>query len=83
MDDSEDQTPPSPGQVAARAIALAAVVSRGFIEVEQDRREAETRRLHLSDWLERIGAIDVGSAMRPAGRGRACNACPLHAVNAG
>src|SRR5215471_156373 len=55
---SEEQKPPSPARVAARAIALVGVVCRGFLEVEQDRREAETRRLHLSDWLERVGAWD-------------------------
>jgi len=55
IDESERQTPPSSSRVAARAIALVAVVSRGFIEVEQDRREAQRRRLHLSDWVERVG----------------------------
>jgi hypothetical protein len=57
-DGPADETRPSPARVAVRAIALAAVVCRGFLEVEQDRREAETRRLHLSDWLDRIGALD-------------------------
>jgi hypothetical protein len=58
MNKPDKLTPPHAARVAARAIALVGVVCRGMLELDQDRREAETRRLHLSTWLDRIGATD-------------------------
>src|SRR5262249_10924690 len=56
---SEDgRIAPSVARVAARAIALVAVTCRGFIEVTEDRDEAETRRLHLCNWIERLGVAN-------------------------
>jgi hypothetical protein len=58
MDTPDELAPPSAARVAKRAIALIAVVCRGMLDLDRDRREAEARRLHLSAWLERVGAAD-------------------------
>jgi hypothetical protein len=56
--DGEQLTPPSPARVGARALALGAVICRGFLEVADDAQEAEDRRQHLIQWLDRVGIAD-------------------------
>src|SRR5262245_37568749 len=54
----EEDTAPDAARVAARALALAAVTSRGMIECDDDKRRAEDRRRQVCRWLERLGVAD-------------------------
>ncbi len=56
--EGEQPSPPSAARVAARALALGAVICRGFLEVADDAQEAEDRRRHLVQWLDRLGIAD-------------------------
>ena len=47
--------PPSPARVAKRAMVLAALVCRGFIEVESP-GEVEELRASLLPWVDKVGA---------------------------
>jgi hypothetical protein len=49
---------PSAARVAARAIALIGVCCRGVLDAEDSREMAEFKRLHLCEWLDRLGVMD-------------------------
>jgi hypothetical protein len=49
---------PSAARVAARAIALIGVCCRAVLDVEESRDTAEFKRMHLCEWLERLGVMD-------------------------
>lgn len=50
--------PPPASRVAARAIALVAVSCRSVLEMEDSRDLAELKRLHVCEWLDRLGVIE-------------------------
>lgn len=57
VDNEPSLTPPSPQRVAARALVLAAIVYRGFLEENPDKIEAETLRKELLDWLNGLDIL--------------------------
>ena len=48
--------PPTPTRVYARALVLAAVVARGFLEQDAGNPDAEQLRLRVRSWLTFVGA---------------------------
>jgi hypothetical protein len=51
--------PPPASLVAARAMALVGVCCRAVLDLEDSRDMAEFKRLHLSEWLDRLGVMDA------------------------
>ena len=50
--------PPPAWRVAARAMALVGVSFRAVLEMEDSRDVAELKRLHVCEWLDRLGVMD-------------------------
>ncbi|MEM7248773.1 MAG: DUF4272 domain-containing protein [Acidobacteriota bacterium] len=56
--DSDELTPPTAERVQRRALALSAMVCRGFLEQDAGAQEAEAFRGRLLDWLRQHGVAD-------------------------
>jgi hypothetical protein len=49
---------PSAPRIAARSIALVGVCGRAMLELEDSRKMAEFKRLHLCEWIDRLGVME-------------------------